>query len=106
MEAPAGTNVLQFQLVLDTGNRPTSRLTLVLVGAADLPSVSTGALVGRVAWFTKLGAAFVRFHGAQSLVCIVVKQSVKVAASADQKRSELTTTMPTPAPHRFHSGPP
>lgn len=57
------------QLEFNTGN--TCRLALVPVRAAELPSLCAGALVGRVAWFTELGAAFVLFQGAQSLVCIV-----------------------------------
>lgn len=60
-----------FKLDFNTGNRRTCRLALIPVRAAELPSTGAGALVGRVAWFTELGAALVLLQGAQSLVCMV-----------------------------------
>lgn len=59
----------------------TCRLTLFLVHRIEPPSLCTGALVKCVTWFTELGAAFARFHGAQGLVC---EQEGKVAAVTEE----------------------
>lgn len=48
----------------------TCRHTHVSIRVAERPSLSAGALVSCVARLTELGAALLRLHGAQRLVCM------------------------------------
>ncbi len=88
-----------FSCSFNSGNRRTCRLTLIPV-SAQLPSSGAGALEGRVAWLTELGAALVFFQGAQSLVCVAETEGESCNTCTHRMKKELAFV-----PHRFHSGP-
>lgn len=95
----------------NTGNRHdrhTCSLTLILVCASELPSTGAGTLIGCVTWFTELGATFVHFQSAQSLVCIMERQRGEGSSIHSRWRVNwqwrLLKTWWYPLPYLFHSG--
>lgn len=85
----------------------TCRHTRVSIRVAERPSLSAGALVSCVARLTELGAALLRLHGAQRLVCMSETEKEAWSSHTDitwKKTKKTGQTTVASASHLFRSG--
>lgn len=85
----------------------TCRHTRVSIRVAERPSLSAGALVSCVARLTELGAALLRLHGAQRLVCMSETEKEAWSSHTDitwKKNKKTGQTTVASASHLFRSG--